>query len=311
MLEPLHLEKIFEAVSHRWTLASDAEITLEANPGEVSLEKMKAFRSLGVNRLSLGIQSFRDTHLEFLTRIHSGAEAEQALEWAGQAGFENVNGDLIYHLPNLTLEDWEADLQKLIDFGVPHISAYSLTVEAGTPLFTEVNRGRIHLPPDELSVAMMDRTREILQKPGLQAYEISNHAKPGFECRHNLHYWRMEPYLGLGPSAHSFDGDFRWQNTRNLDSYLNSISENNSPVYSTETLTPEMKINERLGFGIRLTEGVDLNRIPEDYRRRVGAQIEIVVKKWSGYLEEFNGRLRLVGQGVHFADAIAVDLFVD
>ncbi len=311
LLEPDHLESIFRAITDRWTITQDAEITLEANPGEVSREKFAAFRSLGINRLSLGIQSLHDKHLAFLTRIHTAGDGLQAVEWAQAVGFDNVNGDLIFHLPGQTLEDWERDLHQLLSLGLPHISAYSLTVEQGTPLSTEVKRGRITMPPDELSVSMMDVTRDILIESGLDPYEISNYARAGFACRHNLHYWRMEPYLGLGPSAHSFSGSRRWRNVRNLDSYLKRLERDKSAIEQSETLSDIDQINERLGFGIRLREGADLSRISVKYRQRVSRQIDQVINKWPDCLIQTSTRLQLTDYGRRFADAIAVDLFLD
>ncbi|MFQ6613378.1 MAG: radical SAM family heme chaperone HemW [Fidelibacterota bacterium] len=311
LLEPGQLESILRALADRWTITEEAELTLEANPGEISLEKLKAFRGLGINRISLGIQSFHETHLAFLTRIHDSADGFQAIQWAQTAGFDNINGDLIFHLPGQTLADWERDLRRLLSLGLTHISAYSLTVEPGTPLWTKVQHGRVTLPPDELSVAMMDRTREILNEGGMTAYEISNYARDGFACRHNLHYWRMEPYLGLGPSAHSYDGERRRRNVRNLDSYFKTVTQEASPIEQVEILSERDRINERLGFGIRLSEGADLSFIPENDKRKVDRQIERVMEKWPDCLIRTPERLQLTVYGRRFADAIAVDLFLD
>ncbi|NOZ75762.1 MAG: coproporphyrinogen III oxidase family protein [FCB group bacterium] len=261
--------------------------------------------------MSLGIQSLNDAHLNFLTRIHHSRDGLQAIEWAQRAGFDNLNGDLIYHLPGQTLKEWDRTLRQMLALGLTHISAYSLTVEPGTPLFTEVNQGRISMPPDEVSVAMMDMTRDILSAGGMQAYEISNYARPKFACRHNLHYWRMEPYLGLGPSAHSYDGKRRWRNVRNLDSYLRRLDREVSPIEQVETLTDSDQINERLGFGIRLSEGADLSLLPEQYKPATDRRVDLAMKKWPDCLTRSASRLRLTEYGVRFADAIAVDLFAD
>ncbi|RMF09769.1 MAG: radical SAM family heme chaperone HemW [Candidatus Neomarinimicrobiota bacterium] len=310
LLTPADFERVLEVVRRHWNLTAEVEITVEANPGEVSLADLRAWVSLGIQRLSLGIQSFRDRHLRFLTRIHDAAEARRALKWAFQAGFENVNGDMIHTLPGQTVQEWETDLEELIDWGVCHISAYALTVEPQTPLAREVARGSIHLPPEDLAVSFLERTEQVLTGRGFRHYEISNYSRPGFACRHNLHYWNLEPYWGCGPSAHSFDGNRRWWNVRSLDTYLTRMQAGRSPVARGEVLSTRQKINEILGFGIRLEDGVNLNRLPAPWRARMRPRIDHARLKWEPYLQLEDGYLRLSGPGRLYADAIAVDLMV-
>ena len=206
LLNAIQLEKIIDALSKKYDLSNIIEFTMEANPGEAPFDKLKDFRSLGVNRLSMGVQSFKSNLLSFLSRIHSADDAINTFKSARKAGFDNINCDLIYNIPNQSLNDWKDDLKQLIELNPEHISAYSLTVEQNTPLFGLVNSNSVKMPDDEIHLEFNSIAYELLKKNDFIQYEISNYSKLDKECFHNLHYWDNDTYLGFGPSAHSFDG---------------------------------------------------------------------------------------------------------
>jgi oxygen-independent coproporphyrinogen-3 oxidase len=308
LLTPDHLEQILTALERKFPLSRVREITLEANPGEVSLERLKAFRSLGVNRLSLGFQSLSNDLLRFLTRIHTAADALASFQAARTAGFDNINCDLIFGIPGQTEERWQRDLQRVVELSPEHLAVYALTVEENTPLHTLTTSGDIVLPADSEFAACYRWTQDFLEHNGYHQYEISNFARPGRTCRHNLHYWRIEPYLGFGPSAHSFDGRRRWKNIADLNRYLDRIENQQPVIVERERLTARELTNERVGFGLRLAEGVDLSRIPGTHREALDRLIDQARKTWEDYFRFDEQRLVLTRRGMLFADAIAVDL---
>ncbi|NOZ04453.1 MAG: radical SAM family heme chaperone HemW [FCB group bacterium] len=311
ILEPKQVEMILQALSRRFDISGLREITIEANPGEAPEEKLRAFLSLGINRLSLGVQSLEPDLLRFLTRIHDAEAVYTTFRSARKAGFDNINCDLIFAIPGQTIHNWESDLKRITNLGPEHLSIYSLTVEEGTRLHRLVNSGAVAMPTDEESVNRFYSTMEFLAERGFHPYEISNYAVNGKECRHNLHYWTNDPYLGFGPSAHSYDGRQRWRNIPDLDYYMEQIESHQSPVIDRYTLSPREKINEILGFGIRMSEGANLALIPDKYRVRVNTMLDEILEKWEGYLKRENDRLFLTRKGLSFADAIAVDLMLD
>ncbi len=311
ILEPKQVEMILQTLSRRFDIGGLKEITIEANPESVTEEKLRGFLSLGVNRLSLGVQSLNPDLLRFLGRIHDAETVYTAFRAARKAGFGNINCDLIFGIPGQTAHSWESDLNRITKLGPEHLSVYSLTVENGTRLHHLVNSDAVTMPTDEESANWFYSTMELLGGKGYRHYEISNYARNGKECRHNLHYWAHDPYLGFGPSAHSYDGRQRWQNIPGLDYYLKLIQCDQSPVIDRYTLTDRDKINEILGFGIRMSEGANLASLPHNQRERINTMIANALTKWRGYLKRENERLFLTRKGLAFADAIAVDLMLD
>ncbi|MBC8401198.1 MAG: coproporphyrinogen III oxidase family protein, partial [Candidatus Marinimicrobia bacterium] len=263
---------------------------------------------LGVNRLSLGIQSFNDDNLRFLGRIHTATDGRAAIISAQSAGFENISCDLIYGLPGQDWEKWRYDLQIALEFEPTHLSCYALTVEKGTHLHDLVESESVLLPSDDEGSELFRRTGEFLTENDYPRYEISNFARLGKECRHNLHYWRIEPYLGFGPSAHGFDGQRRWWNVRDLVNYLERIESDQSAIQATELLTDHELTNERIGFGLRMAEGFNLSAIPGELRSQVLQQVQQGAVKWGNSLKLENDCVRLTEKGMLFADEIAVDL---
>lgn len=305
------LEQLIEALRQRFDLSQVLEFTIETNPGEISPDVLAWLPKAGINRLSIGVQSLHDHHLKFLTRIHDSEAGYQTLTWAQEAGIENINLDFIYGLPGQSVEEWTRDLRTIVSLDVPHISAYTLTVEHGTELQRQVRGGSVIMPPDDDTIRLFDTTRSILSSAGIEPYEISNFSRPGQECRHNLHYWRIEPYLGFGPSAHTYFDNYRWQNMAGLDQYIDHIMKNISPVIHRYQVDEREFTNELTGFGLRLEAGFSLSRIPESYRSSFSRLIEQVRERFPGCLEVQGNRVRLTDQGRHVADAIAAELIID
>ncbi|MFB0517473.1 MAG: radical SAM family heme chaperone HemW [Candidatus Neomarinimicrobiota bacterium] len=312
LLTPSHLEQILTALQHELDLSRMVEFTLEANPGEAPEEKLRAFRGLGVNRLSVGFQSFDRTLLKFLGRRHDPRDCSVTFAAARRAGFDNISVDLLFNIPGQTLQRWQSDLASLVELEPEHISAYSLTVEEGTALHGMVAAGEVTMPPEEVDAAMYSWTREYLPEQGYPAYEISNFARAGRACRHNLHYWRIEPCLGFGPAAHGFDGTRRTWNVRSLDEYMQRLEEGRLPVAGSEVLSASQRYNEKLAFGLRLSQGLsviaDLGYANvADFTRWYRDQLE----RWAAHLTLTGDRLRLQERGILVADTIAADLMLE
>ena len=303
LLEPVQLEMILNALYKKFDLTEVDEISLEANPGEAPFERLQAFRKLGINRLSIGVQSLEPNLLKFLTRIHTVEQVFKTFNDARRAGFENINCDIIFNIPGQTMHIWQRDLKRIVELEPEHISAYSLTVEQGTVLNKLVQQNKVTIPNDDYSAELYTRTQEYLSSAGYTQYEISNWAKPGKECRQNLHYWQIDPYLAFGPSSHGFDGKNRYNNVRSLDQYLQSIESGKLPIENHYPVSEKEMTNDLIGFGLRTNRGVQLNRIPNEFKIQIP-------KKWSSYLTLENGRLTLSKDGFIFADAITVDLLV-
>ena len=226
LLPAKYLEQILQKLHNTFDTSKVKEITLEANPGEAPLEHLKDIKNLGVNRLSMGFQSFNDKILKILGRLHKSDDCFKTFKNARKAGFDNINTDMIFNIPNLSVEEWLQDLNKLIELQPEHISAYSLTVEPSTKLFNLVKREKLLMPLEKTDIEQFLLTENILKKNNYNHYEISNYSKKNMECKHNLHYWNLSPYLSFGPSAHSYDLRKRWWNVRSLDEYIKLISNN-------------------------------------------------------------------------------------
>jgi oxygen-independent coproporphyrinogen III oxidase len=311
---PGSIDKILEQVAARWALLRDCEITLEANPGTVDGARFLGYRTCGVNRISVGIQSFQRRLLKFLGRVHSAGEAKKALAVVRAVGFENFNLDLIYANPSQTLAELDADLETALSFQSPHVSAYNLTIEEGTPFHQEFRNGKIQLLTEEEEIAMAELIEERLRDAGLQRYEISNYARPGFHSRHNTNYWRGGDYLGLGAGAHSYEKmstkdmlGRRWGNEKNPARYMARIDENSNAVADQETIDANKAASEFMFLGLRMTEGVSI----EAFRNKFGKSLvelypKIDIWKEGQLMEERDGFIRLTKKGTMVANAIFV-----
>lgn len=297
---------VLDELGSSFSLAAGCEITVEANPGTVDGAGLALLLEAGVNRLSIGVQSFNDSLLAVLGRIHSAAQALEAVRLARKAGFDNLNLDFIFGIPGQSLPDWQETLNKAAELSPEHIAAYGLQLEEGTPLARAVARGEICACPEEDETAMYQGAVEYLTAHGYSYYEISNFAKPGKQCAHNLVYWLNRPYLGLGPAAHSFMGGARFSNDPALEGYSDKVSREEYPVESKTFLSAADEMSETMFLGLRLTAGVDLvqfyrrfGRRAEDVYRR---EIEGLIDK--GLLELSGGRLRLTAMGLPLANIV-------
>jgi oxygen-independent coproporphyrinogen-3 oxidase len=293
---------------------SACEITLEANPGTVESANFGGYRSYGVNRISVGVQSFQPHLLKFLGRVHSADEAVKALQVIGDAGFENFSLDLIYANPGQTLRDLENDLDTALGFQSPHLSAYNLTIEEGTPFHHEYRSGRISLLSEDQEIAMAELIERRLIDAGLQRYEISNYARPGFHSRHNVNYWQSGDYLGIGAGAHSHNrvangGIYgrRWWNEKNPARYMSKIIESGQAVTDAEESDLTRAAGEHMFSGLRLIDGICLDA----FVRRFGKSASELYPQISGWVSEGlmetdGNRLRLTPRGILVANAIFV-----
>jgi oxygen-independent coproporphyrinogen III oxidase len=311
LLTPRQLESILSRLHAAYRIAPDAEVTLETNPGTVTEEKLRAYRALGINRLSVGIQSFHDAELGLLGRIHDRAEAFRCLDLARRVGFDNFGLDLIYSIPGQTLAQWEDNLATAARLAPQHVSAYSLIVEEQTPIACSVASGELRVNPTDLEARMYERTMEVLRGHGYDHYEVSSYALPGFQCRHNCACWSHEDYLGFGPSAHSFrkagDGQSgrRWWNTSNLATYLERLGWGVLPVGGEEQVGPRAMLAERILLGLR-SGGLDVASLGKDFRFDPDARSEGLLDKMiaDGMAVFREGRLRLTPKGFLVCDEI-------
>ncbi|UEM21069.1 radical SAM family heme chaperone HemW [Skermanella mucosa] len=267
LMEPATVAAVIERVGARWNTAPGLEITLEANPTSVEATRFEGFRAAGVNRVSLGIQALDDESLKFLGRAHSASEALGAIGLAARH-FDRFSFDLIYARPDQSVAAWEAELRRALDHAVGHLSVYQLTIEEGTRFHTLYNRGVFALPDDELAGDLYEATQALLEGAGLPAYEISNHARPGEESRHNLTYWRYGDYVGVGPGAHgrlTLDGTkYATRAHRAPEAWLDLVDRNGHGGHATEEVAPGERLVEMLMMGLRLAEGVPLARLREE-----------------------------------------------
>ena len=308
LLPAKYLEQILQKLHDTFDTSKVKEITLEANPGEAPLEHLKDIRGLGVNRLSMGFQSFNDKILKLLGRLHQSSECFRTFENARKAGFDNINADMIFNIPGLSITNWEKDLKKLLKLNPEHISAYSLTVEPSTKLFNLVKNKELLMPPEKIDIEQFLLTEEIMLSHGYNHYEISNYAKENKECKHNLHYWKLSPYLSFGPSAHSYDLEKRWWNVRSLEQYLNLLNEDKLPIDGNEELTKKDQYNEIILNGLRLKEGIHLSDL-KSYKTLVNrSYLDRINKKWD-CVSITNSNIKLINKGFLFVDEISSDMF--
>lgn len=299
LMEPTLVAGIIDSAARLYHLADDAEITLEANPGTLTREKLTGYRSAGVNRLSLGVQSFDDCQLELLGRVHNASQALAAYALARDAGFTNISIDLIHSLPGVSVGCWERQLKTAIALQPEHISAYALTLEEGTPLAEQAAAGTLALPTENNAVRQFELTAELLQAPGYEQYEISNFARPGFRAQHNQVYWRRGNYLGFGAGAHSFLREprwgVRWKNPELPEQYLHPISLATLPEEERQLLSKREAMAEWLFLGLRMLEGVELTHFNNEFGGAVTDLFatELATLTGQGLLLMEGGRLRL------------------
>ncbi len=306
-----HISDILEACRRQFEVGRDCEVSLEANPGAIPAEKIDALRLAGVNRISLGAQSFVDRELSSIGRIHSSGMILQSVDQLKEHGFENLNLDLLLGIPNQTKESWRYSLQKTAALSVPHISVYMLDLDEPCKLADQVGDGLVELPEEDLVSELYLETIHFLSVSGYEHYEISNFAKPGYSCRHNLKYWKREPVCGLGLGSHSFDRHSRYANRQDLDGYLHSIEEGLSPVCQRHPISEDQALEETLILGLRLTGGVDWGQLQFIYGADKLVRYEASLREFSdkGWVEWKDSVVRLTPAGMLFSNEI-LQLFV-
>lgn len=308
-------KRLLACLHHCFQIFDGTEFTVECNPETADAALFGVLVDGGVNRISLGAQSFHPQHLETLDRVHRPESLPRAIEMARAAGIERRSVDLIYAIPGQTLEEWRADLQQAIDLGTDHLSCYNLTYEPRTALTARLERGLVRAIEEELEVAMFELAGTLLEDAGLGRYEVSNYARPGQECRHNLAYWRQDQWLAAGPSASGHAGGFRWKNALHLDTYLSHEAGGFAPVIDVEEPDEARALRERIMTGLRLREGLDRSdvwaRIERTCPEKRGA-FEACANdlRARGWLVDDESVVRLSTKGILFADGAASELML-
>lgn len=300
------LAGILQALAARFPWPAGAEVTVEANPGTVDRAKLSVLARAGVNRLSIGMQAGQDRLLTALGRRHRAAETARAVRAAREAGIENLNLDLLCGVPGQTPADWRATLETALSLEPTHIAVYGLEITRGTRLFVLVEQGALERCPEEDELEMDRITRTLLPAHGYRHYEISNYARPGFECRHNLHYWENGDYLGLGPAAHSHYRGRRRANERSLQRYAARLDAGEAPVETEERLDERTQMAETMFMGLRLRRGADLAAFERRFGRAAEEVYAGVIRRLTakGLVEQVNGYLRLTEKGLPIANVV-------
>ena len=307
-----YVEEILELLHENYNIISNPEVTLEINPDTIDKDKMMSLKRLGVNRMSVGIQSFNDDDLRYLGRRHDSRHALQVLDDLSSVGFDRITLDLIYGMPTLTEEKWNHNLDIFFSTGISHLSAYALTVEPKTILGQKIEKEELQEVSEEETIRHYNILVERTKENGFEHYEISNFAKEGCRSQHNSIYWQDVKYLGLGPSAHSYDGNSRQWNVSNLTKYIQLIDTGTECYYEKEILSKEDKFNEYVMTSLRTSWGCDVEKIERDYGESYAHNFLKNVKKYldSGIMLVKDNSFILTDEGMLFADGIAADLFV-
>ena len=306
LMPPTLVETLIKAAERHWGFADNIEITLEANPSSVEAANFHDLARAGVNRVSLGLQSLDDQTLEFLGRAHDVEEGLAALDTAQQA-FDRVSFDLIYARPGQSLKDWQAELDRALSFGTGHLSLYQLTIEPGTRFETLVRTGKLIPADDDHCADLFELNRSIMTAAGLPAYEISNHARPGQESRHNLTYWRYQDYVGIGPGAHGRRLNSATERHKKPENFLSAVERNGNGLKVEQALSPETRAMEALMMGLRLAEGIDLADLEAKTGLAVAAMVdgaEVEKLRGLGFVEQRDGRLTILPKGMPLLDAL-------
>lgn len=309
LLEPGEINLLLDTITTLHTVASDAEITLEANPDDMDKAKLQALLNTPVNRFSIGVQSFFDEDLAWMNRAHRANEAESAIKRAQDMGFENLTVDLIYGYPLLTDQKWQQNLTKVFELDIPHISSYSMTIEPGTALASFIGKKKQPAMNEQQSAEQFILLMDAMQTNGFEHYEISNFCKPGHYSKHNSNYWKGAKYLGIGPSAHSYNGETRQWNIANNAKYIQAIIKNNLPA-ETEILSEADRLNEYIMTSLRTMWGLDLNKL-NNIAAAASLQLLIAAEEYfeRGWITQQENTIYLTQAGKLYADNIAAGLF--
>jgi oxygen-independent coproporphyrinogen III oxidase len=303
-------QQILERIHSIFEVLPGAEVTLEANPDNISKEMLEGWRSLGINRLSIGIQSFFEDDLRWMNRAHNADQAFQCIEASQNAGFHNLNIDLIYGSPQLSDKRWQQNVETAFAYNIPHLSCYALTVEEKTPLHKQIKQHKKEDVDPDKQARHFQLLMHWLKEKGYEHYEVSNFALPGCRSRHNSSYWRGEKYLGVGPSAHSFNGSSRQWNVANNVNYIEAINKG-VLANETEVLTPDQQLNEYIMISLRTMEGMDIDRLAKKWGKDKAAFLEEKLKLYAnnGLVTRRDTHISLTEEGMLLADGIAAELF--
>ena len=308
-LQQNHFEVVFDTIKANYSLTTEVEITIEANPDDLSHNYVDMLRDLPFNRISIGIQSFDDQELKFLSRRHDANRAIEAVEYCQTKGFHNISIDLMYGLPKQTLDIWQRNIQQAVDLNIQHISAYHLIYEEKTRLYSLLQAGKVDPVDEDSSLAMFEVLIDTLTNAGFEHYEISAFAKQGFISQHNSSYWTGEKYLGFGPSAHSFDGEHRWWNVASLPKYIAGVN-NSMPDIVMEDIDLTTKYNEYIITGLRTMWGIDLEVMKTKFGEELYAYFLLNAQRYFNlnYLKRENTNVTLTHKGIFISDGIMSDL---
>ena len=300
---------LFEKIKENFNIKSNAEITMECNPGTLTLNKLKVMKKSGVNRLSIGLQAVQNHHLKYIGRIHTFEEFEKNYHDAKQMGFDNINIDLMYALPNQSREDWMESLEKVVKLNPTHISAYSLILEENTELFKMYERDEFNLLDENADIEMYEYTINYLKSHGYNQYEISNYAKDNFECKHNVLYWKCEEYVGIGASASGYFNGIRYNNICELDNYEKMILEGEKPIEWEEKLSIKDEIEESIFLGLRMNEGIQISDFKEKYNFDFEKEYKNEIEKLSKMelIEIDNNLMKLTQKGREISNSVFVE----
>ena len=312
LLTVTEIKKLLDIVRQHFSVSNDTEITLEANPDDIEEHKLMEWKEAGINRFSIGVQSFNLADLVWMNRAHTAGQALHCIELVKQAGFTNFSVDLIYGTPTLTDGDWKKNVETLVKLGVPHISCYALTVEPNTALQKMIKLHKKEAVDTEKQAAHFLLLMDWLAAAGYEHYEISNFAKLGFRSKHNSSYWQGTTYIGIGPSAHSFNGHTRRWNVSNNALYIQAIKKGNIP-FEEEQLTDVQRLNEYIMTSLRTIEGIDLNLVQQYFGEEKKSELQNASDQFiaNGKLQNSNHRLVLTNAGKLFADGITAELFFE
>ena len=312
VLSEKELASILETIHKHFSISDEAEVTLEANPEDITPEKLGHWKKAGINRLSIGIQSFHDEHLKWMNRLHSGEQAMTSVRMAQQAGIENITIDLIMGIPEMNNEQWEENLTKACSLGTPHMSVYALTVEPKTALSHQVKKQLVRLPEEEDVSWQFLKTHEWLTSAGYQHYEISNYSLAGQHSRHNSAYWDRKAYLGIGPSAHSFLANSRSWNVANNAKYLQALAQEELPTAETENLDSSDVYHEYIMTGLRKATGISDQRVKNHMGFSLKEKFSEEIRKWEvkGLCRWEGDQLSLTPEGWIIADHLITELFL-
>lgn len=312
IIKPENIRKILETIKGFVQIDLQCEISMEANPNTLTLENLKAYKDMGINRLSIGIQSLNDEILKKIGRIHNSTEAIEAIDRAKKMGFRNINADVMFNIPGQTLSDIQDTLHKIIEKGVKHISFYSLKLEEGTPMFVMEENKKIIMPDEELERTMYYTGRNVMEENNLFQYEISNFAIKGYECRHNLRYWNQEEYIGIGPSAHSFLNNIRYSNPSDLKFYCEKAKTDSFERVIQEELSEDDLMFEYIMLKFRLTEGFDINEFNQKFKADFNEMYKLQIKYLLKYdlVELINDNIRLTKKGMDVSNAVIEEFMI-